>query len=195
MSLYQIMALAVLSIYYIAYFIKLIGQKKKGIQTSQLGIGDKDRKTLFIEKILSKVSVCIIVAEVISVIYDKWFQVPGIMKVIGIILAAFGTGIFITAMFTMQDSWRAGIPSTDKTELVTSGIYKVSRNPAFLGFDLVYIGIGMAFFNLILAIISVAAIIIMHLQILEEEKFLADTFGEEYKIYKKHAGRYFGYTR
>ena len=41
----------------------------------------------------------------------------------------------------MRDFWRAGISETDKTELVTEGIYQISRNPAFLGFDLLYIGI------------------------------------------------------
>ncbi len=41
----------------------------------------------------------------------------------------------------MKDSWRAGIPDSDKTELVTTGIYKYSRNPAFLGFDLQYMGV------------------------------------------------------
>lgn len=33
--------------------------------------------------------------------------------------------------------------------------------------------------------------IITHLQILEEEKFLQNTFGDEYKKYKSSTGRYF----
>ena len=41
----------------------------------------------------------------------------------------------------MRDSWRAGISETYKTELVTEGIYQISRNPVFLGFELLYIGI------------------------------------------------------
>ena len=41
----------------------------------------------------------------------------------------------------MRDFWRAGISETDKTELVTEGIYQISRNPAFLGFDVLYFGI------------------------------------------------------
>lgn len=41
----------------------------------------------------------------------------------------------------MRDSWSAGISETDKTELVTEGIYQFSRNPAFLEFNLLYIGI------------------------------------------------------
>ena len=39
----------------------------------------------------------------------------------------------------MKNSWRAGIPSEDKIEFVSNGIYKISRNPAFVGFDLLYI--------------------------------------------------------
>lgn len=41
----------------------------------------------------------------------------------------------------MRDSWRAGISETDKTELVTGGIYQFSCNPAFFEFNLLYIGI------------------------------------------------------
>lgn len=50
----------------------------------------------------------------------------------------------------MKDSWRAGIAENDKTEIVTSGIYQISRNPAFLGFDCVYIGLMLMFFKPIL---------------------------------------------
>ena len=41
----------------------------------------------------------------------------------------------------MKDSWRAGVSYEEKTDLITSGIYQISCNPAFLGFDLVYVGI------------------------------------------------------
>lgn len=93
----------------------------------------------------------------------------------------------------MRDSWRACVSKTDKTDLVTSGIYRFSRNPAFLGFDLVYLGILLMFFNLPLYIISLLAIIILHLQIVNvEEDFLIETFGEEYLNYKKNVCRYFG---
>lgn len=34
------------------------------------------------------------------------------------------------------------MPKTDKTELITNGIYQISRNPAFLGFDLLYLRSG-----------------------------------------------------
>lgn len=92
---------------------------------------------------------------------------------------------------TMKDSWRAGVSETDKTELVTDGIYQISRNPAFLGFDLVYIGILLLFFNWILVLFSVFAMVMFHLQIVKvEEKFLVSVFGEDYAQYKKTVNRY-----
>ncbi len=101
--------------------------------------------------------------------------------------------VFVTSVVTMRDSWRAGVSKTDKTELVTDGIYQISRNPAFLGFDLVYIGILLMFFNPWLLIASVFAMLMFHLQIVNvEEDFLLETFGQEYLAYKKKVNRYIG---
>ena len=103
---------------------------------------------------------------------------------------------FIVAVWTMRDSWRAGVSKTDKTELVTNGIYQISRNPAFLGFDLLYIGTLLMFFNWILCFLTVFAVIMYHLQIVNvEEDFLFATFGNEYLQYKKKVCRYIGRKR
>lgn len=91
-----------------------------------------------------------------------------------------------------RDSWRAGIAEEDKREMITSGIYKISRNPAFLGFDCVYLGILLMFFNWILLAASVFAALMLHLQILQEEKYLPAAFGEAYISYKKCVRRYLG---
>ena len=92
----------------------------------------------------------------------------------------------------MKDSWRAGIPEKDKTKLVTRGIYKISRNPAFLGFDIMYMGILLMFFNFGLLILTIYVMVMLHLQILQEEKYLTKTFGNEYLKYKSQVLRYIG---
>ena len=85
------------------------------------------------------------------------------------------------------------VSETDKTELITNGIYQISRNPAFLGFDLVYIGILLMFFHWGLLVLSVAAMVMFHLQIVKvEEFFLLQTFGKDYMDYKRKVLRYFG---
>ena len=189
---YQIAGLTVLAVYYGAYFIKLLGQKRKGIKTTQFGMGAKAKRTVVIERILQAVSVLTVIAEVLSIGCNAGSMVLKEVRMFGLLMAVLGTVVFIVAMFTMQESWRAGIPKSKDTKLVTGGIYKVSRNPAFLGFDLVYIGMGMTFFNIGLCVISVMGVIMMHSQILEEEKFLEEVFGKEYVLYREKTGRYIG---
>lgn len=190
MSSEQGVALALLAVFYIAYFVKMLKQRKAGIRTNQMGKGNKESKTRIVEIVLGILTVGIVIVEVISIgIGTQLLGSAGLLT--GCMLMAIGDGVFITAMYTMRDSWRAGIPIKDKTELVTKGIYRMSRNPAFLGFDLVYIGAAIAFTNSVLVIITAAAIIALHMQILEEEKFLIQRFGEVYIDYKKQVGRYF----
>jgi protein-S-isoprenylcysteine O-methyltransferase Ste14 len=95
----------------------------------------------------------------------------------------------------MKDSWRAGIPDNDKTTMVTNGIYSISRNPAFVGFYLTYVGILITFFNWILLLFTMFSIMLLHLQVLKEEEYLPMVFGNDYMIYRKQVGRYIGRKR
>ena len=91
-----------------------------------------------------------------------------------------------------RDSWRAGIPESDKTALVTGGVYALSRNPAFLGFDFMYFGVLFMYCNPFTAFFTVFAVVMLHLQILQEEKYMAAAFGEPYLEYKRTVFRYLG---
>jgi protein-S-isoprenylcysteine O-methyltransferase Ste14 len=191
MNKFQIIAVIIIGVFYVAYLTKMMLQRKKGIETNQLGKGIKNVKTLKVEKMLSIASFVIIPSELISIIFNTHYFLSEQVRYVGLGIAAVGVIIFITAMYTMRDSWRAGIPDKDKTKMVTGGIYRVSRNPAFLGFDLTYIGILLAFDNPILLVATVFVMVMMHLQILEEEKFLSVVFDKEYEEYKGKTGRYF----
>lgn len=90
------------------------------------------------------------------------------VRAIGIAIGIMGVLSFALATITMQDSWRVGILE-EKTVFVTNGIYKWSRNPAFVGFDLLYLSICLLYFNIPLLMVSLWAAIMLHLQILQEE--------------------------
>jgi len=187
----QIIGVIEVLIFYVAYFLKLFNQRKKGIKTNQLGIGNKSRKTVIIESLLRFSSTAIVIVVLVSAILNTSLFSNQMIRGIGLALLGLGTCLFIIAMITMQDNWRAGIPEKDKTDMVTTGIYTISRNPAFLGFDLTYIGASLAFGNIIVLILTALTIALMHLQILEEEKYLETTFGNRYDTYKNKVGRYF----
>lgn len=188
---YQVIAIVIMALFYGCYFIKMLSQKKKGIQTDHMG-KDKEGFVKFIE-VTMKIITCVIpFVELISIGTNVSFFPSG-TKIAGVIVELFGVMIFICSVLTMRDSWRAGVSENEKTELVTVGIYQISRNPAFLGFDLVYIGIFLMFSNWILLVITVFAILMLHLQIVNvEEDFLITAFGEEYIAYCKKVNRYLG---
>lgn len=189
--IFQIAAIIIMLVFYGAYFSKLLCQRKQGIQTDLLGKG-KTGFVKFIEITLKTTTYLVPIFEVISIVFNMsksnmW------LKITGIILAALGVFVFVISMTTMRNSWRAGVPENEKTELVTSGIYRYSRNPAFLGFDMMYIGILVAFFNWWLYAITFLAVLMLHLQIVNvEEDYLIVTFGDEYLSYKKQVCRYLG---
>lgn len=188
---FQIIAIVILCAFYGCYFIKMFSQKKKGIQTNQIGKG-KSGLVKYIELTMKVVTIIVPILEVISICANTT-RFPSAVRIVGVVLGCFGVLIFISAVVTMRDSWRAGVAKTDKTELVQRGIYQISRNPAFLGFELVYIGILYMFFNWGLFAISLYGIIIFHLQIVNvEEEFLAEQFGDSYLEYKSKVNRYLG---
>lgn len=191
MTKIQAAALAVLGMFYIAYFMKMFLQRRKGIQTDQISKGGKPKGVLRIERWMKIATFSIVPVEAVSILWNLRMWEQTVLSWTGIGMGFAGILVFIAAMSTMRDNWRAGIPAQDKTELVTTGIYRFSRNPAFLGFDLVYLGLLLAFFHPVHLIFALFAIVMLHLQILQEENFLAKSFGKEYLEYKEKTGRYF----
>jgi len=77
------------------------------------------------------------------------------------------------------------------SSLVTSGIYKLSRNPMYLGFLLVLLGWAV-FLSSVLAFLFLPAFILYmnRFQIDPEERALAALFGQEFTAYKARARRW-----
>ncbi len=188
--IFRIFALLIMILFYSIYFGKMIIQKRQGIKTRQLGKG-KNQNVRTIEILISIATLIIIPIQLISIILNLTLLDNNI-RFIGFLVGILGDILFLIAIITMKNSWRAGIPSEDKIEFVSNGIYKISRNPAFVGFDLMYIGICLLYCNVLTIVFSLFAIIMLHFQILEEEKYLKKTFGEKYLTYKNKVCRYIG---
>lgn len=191
---YQMIAILIMIAFYGVYFIKLFHQRKQGIQTNLLGKG-KEGFVKFIEVTLKTVTCLVLLIELFSIFTNTYFDLIW-LRAAGIILGISGIGVFTVSVLTMRDSWRAGVPKDERTELITYGIYAYSRNPAFLGFDLIYIGILLMFFNWGLFVITLLAVVMLHLQIVNvEEDFLTTAFGDDYLTYKQKVFRYIGRRR
>lgn len=186
----SLFALLVLAIFYGIYFIKMLVQKRHGIQMYQIG-RRKEKEVHEVEKHMSIATVGVVAAQLISIGFN-FNHMPTEGRFDGFLVGMFGNVIFLIAILSMKDSWRAGIPDKDKTTLITTGIYKYSRNPAFLGFDFMYLGVMLMYFNGLTILFTVYAMVMLHLQIKQEEKYLVDIFGKEYQAYQKQVRRYLG---
>ena len=187
---YAVLALLVLAVFYGVYFSKALAQKHRGIQTRQIG-RRKEKSIHTVEVLMSIATLGATIAQLMSIAFG-WNHLPASARFTGFLIGLLGDAIFLLSVLCMRDSWRAGIPDKDKTELVTTGIYRFSRNPAFLGFDLMYAGVLLLYGNLLTLGFSVFAMVMLHLQILQEERYLADTFGAPYQEYCRHVFRYWG---
>lgn len=194
MNVISNLGIIVFILFYGSYFGKQLLLKQQGIKSDRLGHGNKPKRTLVIEKLLKTATFSMAGVQIISLFIGERFNLLiwfNRLQYIGIFISLTGVVVFITAMVTMKSSWRAGVDASQHTKLVRTGIYRISRNPAFLGFDLFYIGFTLAFSNLLQILLLVFCITMLHLQILEEEKYLPTVFGKEYMDFKQSVGRYF----
>lgn len=187
------LALLVLALFYGIYFTKMLVQKKHGIQTSQIG-KRKEKELHAVEMLMASATFLIVPVQLVSIALGLSTLLGG-ARFTGFLTALLGDAIFLAAVLCMKDSWRAGIPESDQTEMVTTGIYAFSRNPAFVGFDFMYIGVFLMYANVLTGIFTAFAVVMLHLQILQEEKYLLSVFGDRYQTYQKKVFRYLGRKR
>lgn len=195
MNIYQILYLIPLSAFYIAYLAKMLMLKRQGIRGNILGKGSKPKKVMLVERLIQTITYTGAAVQYASIIFPSFGWPIGRslpLRIAGFVCAVLAVAVFVAAVIQMQNNWRAGFSDDQNTSLVTSGIYKASRNPAFTGFDLLYIGCALAFPSVLTILWAIAAVLVFNFQIIGEEKYLATVFGDEYTAYKRKVCRYIG---
>ena len=94
------------------------------------------------------------------------------------------------SLMNLKDSWRVGVLEDQKTELVTTGIYRFTRNPYFVSYFLMFAAYTVLLQNLILFGLSIAGFLFVHKMIMKEERYLYAVHGDAYVQYKAKVPRY-----
>jgi protein-S-isoprenylcysteine O-methyltransferase Ste14 len=117
--------------------------------------------------------------------------VPVPWSYLGAILVALGIGLSVTGATSFRRAGTPVIPFELSTILVTHGLYRVTRNPMYLGMVIALIGAAVLFGTLSAWLpIPVFVWIIQANFIRGEERFLEEIFGEPYLAYKKKVRRW-----
>ena len=120
--------------------------------------------------------------HIILVIFTPISSVS-IEYMIGIIIYLIGTIGFVIAVINFKKAL-LGKP-------ITSGLYKISRNPQVITLFLVSLGTSLTIGSWTAVIVVVISIIFFHFRILGEEKRLTEQYGDSFLEYKKRVPRYF----
>lgn len=105
-------------------------------------------------------------------------------KIIGLILIHSSLIWVGIAQYQMSNSWRIGIDEKNKTELVTKGIFSVSRNPIFLGMIISVLVLFLIIPTALSFCLLVTTYFIIQIQIRLEEDFLEKQHSQTYINYK-----------
>jgi len=128
-----------------------------------------------------------------------WFRTQlirsALCRIAGVCLIILAFLICLLALRALGSSWRLGIDENRPGELVTSGIYRFSRNPIFVFFDLYFVSTFLLNGTVLFLLLALFTIANLHYQILQEERFLSQAHGRAYVQYRLQTCRYATWQR
>ena len=184
---------------YIALTVLIFGfrvaiQKKR---TGDTGLRVSTQLSTPIQKVATYLQIFVLLAVLAIVILDSLgalkphFKLATVGDIVGLILCAIGAALTMVSQYQMGKSWRIGVDETEKTELVTHGMFSFSRNPIYFGMLIVGLGFVVLFPHTFMVICFILAFIGIDLQVRKiEEPHLVRVFGDEYVEYIKNTNRY-----
>ncbi len=117
--------------------------------------------------------------------------VPGLWRLTGLMPLAAGISLNIVADRAFQRAGTTVKPFEASTTLITTGVFRISRHPMYLGFVLILLGVALLLGSLTpWLVIPIFAILIDRVFIQVEERMLAEQFGQDWSTYKAGARRW-----
>jgi protein-S-isoprenylcysteine O-methyltransferase Ste14 len=120
------------------------------------------------------------------------FGLPTALRIgVAAVAAILGVTLIASAFGLFRGIGQDPAPWTTTPEVVTTGIYRFTRNPMYIGMALIQLGIGVGLANgWIVILIPVVLAIIYTIAIRHEEAYLERKFGEGYLVYKRSVRRW-----
>jgi protein-S-isoprenylcysteine O-methyltransferase Ste14 len=115
--------------------------------------------------------------------YGHWIRF-----LVGGLLFGLGLGIDLWGTKTLSAQQSLG----EKGYIITTGPYRYTRNPQYVGFIILYIGIILVTSSFMALVTGVFAIILFFITPFSEEPWLRQQYGKPYEVYCKKVPRFVG---
>ena len=135
--------------------------------------------------------VSIAIGALLEFAWPLGFLPPALTAPLGILLALAGVILFIGSVGKFRTAGTPVPGNQPTTAIVRSGPYRFSRNPIYLAFSLLHLGLAIWINSLWLVVTLIASVALMALIVIpREEEYLERRFGAEYLDYKKSVRRW-----
>jgi protein-S-isoprenylcysteine O-methyltransferase Ste14 len=137
--------------------------------------------------------VYVLIFAFVPIFYENFLPITQLetltIKYLGLGLLVFALVWTIIAQGHMKNSWRIGIDTETKTELITAGLFKFSRNPIFFGMTISLVGLFLTTPNALTGLFLILGYVLIQIQIRLEEEFLTNQHRQKYIEYKQKVRR------
>ena len=117
--------------------------------------------------------------------------VPYPWLLLGCVPLIFGITLNLIADKAFKQNHTTVKPFEESTYLITTGVFRLSRHPMYLGMLFILIGIGILMGTLMpFLVIPVFALLMEVMFVRTEERMLADKFGETWQKYQANVRRW-----
>lgn len=113
-----------------------------------------------------------------------------LLQTVGFALSMLGQIMGFIAQLQMKNSWRLGVDKSSEFELVTTGLFKFSRNPIYLCLGVSLLGFFLIAPNILSIICCALMLYGVNEKIKDEEEFLIEKFGKDFVNYQSEVRRW-----
>lgn len=127
-----------------------------------------------------------------------WFyiKIPSWIRLSGFVLGIFALILIVWALKTLGNSFFASLNLREDHQLIIKGLYRWSRHPLYLLFNLIWICFFLISANVFIGISGIAAYLVIYFgRVPREEKMMEEYFGMDYLDYKKKTKKFLPFFR
>lgn len=156
------------------------------------GISGRPPEPEWIGGVLFVVAIALgLAAPLLALIGGVSTPAPIVVQVVGLVIAIAGFAAMLAGQLGMGASWRVGVDTSERTDLVTSGAFGLVRNPVFTAMVTAQAGIALMVPTWVSALALLALVGAVELQVRTvEEPYLRQTHGVAYENYGARVGRF-----
>jgi protein-S-isoprenylcysteine O-methyltransferase Ste14 len=121
---------------------------------------------------------------IVSFAYAVFLPLQLVTTWLSIGLLVYLFGMILTAVAVLN------FASAPKNELITKGLYRITRNPVYVGMLVMQIGIVVACASWLYLLLTAVLLILLNAILSAEERYCLDTYGDAYKKYMDRTPRW-----